>query len=148
MGWRSANFAFSTANPNTVAAATATSSLGVLDGSRTGAEQRGVYISTNAGQSWTFETSVKDGSTSIAPYESVTSVIYNAAAAKFYAAFRYHGFYSSTDGANWTRLPAQPPRWNWPEQRRELPRHRSTTITCPFIERNRSRFRYPRSNEM
>src|SRR5882762_5491562 len=127
-------FAFSTANPNTVAAATATSSLGVLDGSRTGAEQRGVYISTNAGQSWTFETSVKDGSTSISPLtNSVTSVVYNAAAGKFYAAFRYHGFYSSTDGANWTRLAAQPAAAGTGlNSTTACPTTVGATITCPF----------------
>lgn len=98
-----------TTNLCTVVAATATSTLGLLDGSRTGAEKRGVYVSLNAGQTWAYETSVKDGSTAISPASSsVTSVSYNAAAGLFYAAFRYHGIYSSTDGAIWTRLSVQP----------------------------------------
>src|SRR5581483_10604669 len=37
-----------------------------------------------------------------------TAVIYNASAATFFAALQYHGFYSSTDGITWTRLPNQP----------------------------------------
>ncbi len=107
-GMAFSKIAFNTANPNIVVAATATSAPGILEGART-VDNRGVYVSTNAGQTWTYESSVKDGSTSINPLSnSVTSVIYNPAAAKFYAAFRYHGFYSSTDGMNWTRLPSQP----------------------------------------
>ena len=100
--------AFSTANTSLVVAAVASSPQGIFDGART-IDNRGVYVSSNAGQTWTYETSVKDGSSTISPLSnSVTSVVYNAGAAKFYAAFRYHGFYSSTDGANWTRLAAQP----------------------------------------
>ncbi len=107
-GMAFSKMAFSTGNANLVVAATATSSLGVLDGART-VDNRGLYVSSNAGQTWTYETSVKDGATSISPLSnSVTSVVYNDAANKFYAVFRYHGFYSSTDGANWTRLVNQP----------------------------------------
>ena len=39
---------------------------------------------------------------------SATSVVYNAAAGLFFAAERYHGFYSSPDGLTWTRLATQP----------------------------------------
>jgi len=107
-GMAFSKIAFNTANPNMVVAATATSVVGVLNGGRP-VDNRGLYVSTNAGQTWTYETSVLDGSTSINPLSnSVTSIAYNAAAAKFYAAFRYHGFYSSTDGLNWTRLVSQP----------------------------------------
>src|SRR5450432_838287 len=101
-------FAFNTSNPATVVAATATSVPGLLDGARTGPELRGVYFSTDSGQTWTYETSAKDGATSINLSNSVTSVVYNATLGKFFAAFRYHGFYSSTDGANWSRLVNQP----------------------------------------
>ena len=100
--------AFSTTNTSLVVAATATSSLGVLDGARV-FDNRGVYVSTDAGATWAYETSVKDGSAQISPASnSVTSVVYSASANKFYAAFRYHGFYSSSDGATWTRLTTQP----------------------------------------
>lgn len=101
--------AFSTANTSLVVAAASTATAGVLDGARSSSVIRGVYFSTDAGASWTLETSVKDGSTNINPVSnSVTTVVYNATAAKFYAVWRFHGFYSSTDGANWTRLTNQP----------------------------------------
>jgi len=108
LGMAVSKIAFSSTNPSLVVAAVATSSPGVIEGART-IDNRGLYVSTNGGASWTYETSVKDGTTSIAPpSNSVTSVVFNAAAGKFYAAFRYRGFYSSTDGANWTRLTNQP----------------------------------------
>ena len=101
--------AFSTANTNLVVAAGSTATAGVLDGARSPSVIRGIYFSTDAGATWTLEASVKDGSTNINPVSnSVTTVVYNATAAKFYAAWRFHGFYSSTDGANWTRLTNQP----------------------------------------
>jgi hypothetical protein len=34
--------------------------------------------------------------------------VYNAAAGLFFAALRYHGFYSSPDGVTWTALAVQP----------------------------------------
>jgi hypothetical protein len=39
---------------------------------------------------------------------SVSAVVFNKAAAKFYAAIRFHGFYSSPDGITWTRISIQP----------------------------------------
>jgi hypothetical protein len=63
---------------------------------------RGIYYSQDAGQTWRYA-SVKDGSSVVSP-SSVTSVVYNAAAGKFFAAVRYHGIYSSSDGINWARL--------------------------------------------
>jgi hypothetical protein len=53
---------------------------------------------------------VTDAGTAISP-ASVSSVVFNAAVGKFgtfYAAVRFHGFYSSVDGVNWTRLANQP----------------------------------------
>lgn len=101
--------AFSAANSNLVVAATSTATAGLLDGARSPNVIRGIFYSTDAGATWTLEASVKDGSTNISPISnSVTTVVYNAANSTFYAAFRYHGFYSSTDGANWTRLSKQP----------------------------------------
>src|SRR5437588_7767822 len=60
------------------------------------------FNSQDAGQTWRYA-SVKDGSSVVSP-GSVTSVVYNAAAGKFFAAVRYHGIYSSSDGINWGRL--------------------------------------------
>src|SRR5439155_1790786 len=39
---------------------------------------------------------------------SAAAVVYNEAAATFYAAIRFHGFYSSPDGLHWTRITNQP----------------------------------------
>jgi large repetitive protein len=99
--------AFSTANPSLVVAATAGSFVGVNEGLESPINvNRGIYVSTNAGVTWTYAI-IKDGANTIDP-GSVSSVIYNAAAGKFFATVRRHGYYSSTDGANWTRLTTQP----------------------------------------
>ena len=71
-----------------------------------GSNARGIYFSTDAGVTWTRAT-VSDGAASPDP-GSANAVIYNAQQQKFYANLRYHGFYSSADGATWTRLANQP----------------------------------------
>lgn len=96
--------AFSSAN--TVVAAMATSSEGLIDGAVTSGTSRGLYTSLDAGQSWTYNALTDAGVATDAT--SATSVVYNAVAGKFFAAVRYHGFYSSPDGVTWTRLASQP----------------------------------------
>jgi hypothetical protein len=96
-------FAWSTASPNTVVAAAATTAKGFDEGNITGSTNRGLYLSNNAGQTWTYQ-ALADGSTPI----SATDVVYNAVAGKFFAAIRSHGVYSSTNGMSWTRLTNQP----------------------------------------
>jgi len=100
--------AFSTSpnQMNTVVSAMATSSEGVVDGAVTAGTTRGLYTSQDAGQSWTYDLPRDPGGTIDAT--SATSVVYNASASKFFAAIRFHGFYSSSDGVNWTRLINQP----------------------------------------
>jgi hypothetical protein len=93
--------AFSTVNPLLVVAAAATAYTGESEG-LANQNNRGIYVSTNGGQSWSYA-SVLDGTAAISP-ASVTSVIYHPAAGKFFAAIRFHGVYSSSDGANWVRL--------------------------------------------
>jgi len=84
----------------------ATSSEGVIDGVVNSGTTQGLYTSLNAGQSWTYNALVDPGgATDVA---SATSVVYNPSAGLFFAAVRYHGFYSSPDGVNWTRLANQP----------------------------------------
>src|SRR5579863_1138178 len=97
--------AFSTANTNTVVAAMAAASEGVTDGALTSGTYRGLYTSTDAGQTWAYDTLFPGGA---AEATSATSVVYNASAGLFFAAIRYHGFYSSPDGLNWTLLTNQP----------------------------------------
>ena len=100
--------AFSSANgqTNTVVSAMATTSEGIVDGAITASTTRGLYTSRDAGQSWTYDALSDPGGATDAT--SATSVVYNAVAAQFFAAVRYHGFYSSPDGVAWTRLANQP----------------------------------------
>ncbi len=104
-GLGTTRMAFSTANTNTVVAAMAAASEGVTDGALTGSTYRGLYTSTNAGQTWTYDAIFSGGASEST---SATSVVYNSAAALFFAALRYHGIYSSPDGLTWTRLANQP----------------------------------------
>jgi len=104
--------AFSTASSqiNTVVSAMAASSEGLIDGAVTSGTTRGVYTSLDAGQTWSYNALADSGVVTDA--SSSTSVAYNAGANSggglFFAAVRYHGFYSSADGIHWTRLAAQP----------------------------------------
>lgn len=99
--------AFSTTNPNLVVAATASSSEGIIEGLESPvAVNRGLYYSTNAGLTWQVA-SMSDSGIGVTS-ASITAVVYNQAAAKFYAAIRFHGFYSSPDGIIWSRLATQP----------------------------------------
>jgi hypothetical protein len=100
--------AFSTASgqTGTVVAAMATTSEGLIDGAVTSATTRGLYTSLDAGQSWTYRAPSDPGGQIDAT--SATSVVYNLGSGLFFAAIRYHGFYSSPDGVTWTRLANQP----------------------------------------
>src|SRR5450631_3423507 len=91
---------------NTVVSAMATSSEGMIDGAVSGNTTPGLYTSLDAGQTWTYDALVDPGGATDAT--SATSVVYNDGAGLFFAAVRYHGLYSSSDGTHWTRLAAQP----------------------------------------
>ena len=104
-GLGATRMAFSTANLNTVVAAMAASNEGNIDGALTSNTYRGLYTSTDAGQSWSYDALFSGGASEAT---SATSVVYNAAAGLFFAALRYHGFYSSPDGLTWTPLANQP----------------------------------------
>lgn len=129
-GLAAARMAFSTKSgqTGTVVAAMATSPVAAEDGLITSATQRGLYTSTDAGSSWIFDP-LTDPSGAVSPATSATSVVYNAAAQLFYAAIRYHGFYSSPDGLNWTRLSVQPGGLTTTAC---PPNYQSATPTCPI----------------
>jgi len=103
-GLGATRMAFSTANTSTVVAAMAATSEGVTDGALTSNTYRGLYTSTDAGQTWTYNALFSGASEAT----SATSVVYNGSAGLFLAALRYHGFYSSPDGLTWTLLANQP----------------------------------------
>jgi hypothetical protein len=103
-GLGATRIAFSTANTNTVVAAMAATSEGFTAGALTSNTYRGLYTSTDGGQTWSYDALVSSASEAT----SATSVVYNAAAGLFFAAVRYQGFYSSPDGLKWTYLANQP----------------------------------------
>jgi hypothetical protein len=111
-----AEFAWSATNPNEVVAAVTQSAYGALLGA-TGNETDsilGLYYSEDAGATWNLAT-LEDGTTVVESPNSLqmgsnaaTSVVWNPIRQSFYAAVRYHGYYSSSDGITWTRLDNQP----------------------------------------
>jgi hypothetical protein len=105
-GLGATRMAFSTATgqANTVVAAMAATAVGETDDALTTNTYRGLYTSTDAGQTWTYNALFSGANEAT----SATSVVYNAVAGLFFAAERYHGFYSSPDGLTWTRLANQP----------------------------------------
>jgi hypothetical protein len=107
-GMAFSKIAFSTNTTNIAVAAAAGASEGLIEGLADPVTANlGLYGSTDGGgQSWTYG-NVSDNGVTIDP-GSATAVVYNAVAGLFYAALRYHGFYSSSDGLNWMRLANQP----------------------------------------
>ncbi|MCU1308014.1 MAG: hypothetical protein JWN45_2709 [Acidobacteriaceae bacterium] len=101
--------AFSSVSPNIVVAAAASTNGATPGGNGAetqGADGRGLYFSTDSGQTW-FYGDIRDPDGTIQA-GSVGDLVYNQKHGKFYAAVRWHGYYSSTDGATWTRLVNQP----------------------------------------
>lgn len=84
----------------------------------------GIYYSTDLGQTWYMATITDPGGTVQSPQSpftpcaitgsrqpcgnAVTSIVWNPIRKEFYAAVRFHGYYQSSDGQNWTRLANQP----------------------------------------
>lgn len=104
-----AKIAFNTANPNVVVAATTSTGVGNATGAfTTGVSTSGLWRSGDGGATWTaIQSGVTDGGTPIF-LSAAHSVVYNAAAGKFFAQYRFHGIYQSADGLIWTRLDKQP----------------------------------------
>jgi len=98
-----AKFAWSTTNTSIVVAATATTAKGFEEGNITGSTNRGLYQSSDGGQTWSFQSLPDSGPI------SATDVVYDATGGKFVAIVRNHGLYTSPNGTNWVRMTSQPP---------------------------------------
>lgn len=99
-------FSTATGHTSTVVAAFGISTQAIVSGAASVNTVPGLYTSQNAGQSWSYNT-ISDLAGAI-DAQSATSVVYNSGAGLFFAAIRYHGFYSSANGVVWTRLANQP----------------------------------------
>ncbi len=117
LGLGFSGFAWSSISPDTVVAAVSQAAEGVLVNALDGASSvMGLYYSTDAGSTWQMST-IRDGGQIVQQPQpldpdqggnAATAVVWNPIRQRFYAAIRYHGYYESTDGANWTRLAHQP----------------------------------------
>ena len=107
-GMAFSKIAFSSNIPTIAVAATAGASEGIIEGLENPLTANlGLYYTGDGGNTWRFG-SVTDSVNVVTAPGSATSVVYNAGAGLFFAALRYHGFYSSVDSINWTRLANQP----------------------------------------
>ena len=95
--------AFSTANPNLVVAATASSTGSSNGGEIQGGDGRGLYYSTDAGVTWSYA-NVADPSGVPVAAGSTSAVVFNPITNHFYAVVRFHGVYQSPDAQTWTRM--------------------------------------------
>lgn len=113
-----AGFAWSTKYPQTVVAAVTQAYRGYLDNAIVpNASYEGLYYSNDGGADWYLAT-IEDSGTSFVQGpltvfagpdgNAATSVVWNPVRQLFFAAVRYHGYYTSPDGVTWTRLANQP----------------------------------------
>jgi len=111
-------FAWSTVNPQLVVAAVSQAYEGAAVGAvESGNSYEGLYYSSDSGASWHLAT-IADSTGNhvqgpLVPFSSpdgnaATSVVWNPVRKLFMAAVRFHGYYQSTDGINWTRMSTQP----------------------------------------
>jgi len=102
--------------PNLVVAAVSQAAEGIEANAGTTLSMMGIYYSPNAGQTWYMATITDPGGNIIQSNQTVfqtrgnavTSVVWNPVRQMFFAAVRFHGYYQSSDGMNWTRLAKQP----------------------------------------
>jgi hypothetical protein len=115
-GLSTAAIAWSTASTNLVVAAMSVSPQASTVDAAGSDSVPGLYYSTDAGTTWHMST-LYDGAQVVQTPQplgtgqvgnAATSVVWDARRGLFIAAVRSHGYYSSPDGANWTRLSNQP----------------------------------------
>jgi hypothetical protein len=116
IGLATAALVFSTSTPTLAVAAFTVSPQSAIVDAATNASIPGLYYSTDAGITWQMAT-IYDGSQVVQQPQPLgtgesgnpaTSVVWDPIRQQFYAAIRSHGYYSSPDGATWTRLTNQP----------------------------------------
>ena len=113
-----AGFAWSTVNPQLVVAAVSEAYEGTLVSAQLyGVSYAGLYYSTDAGATWSLATITDSPGQDVqGPQDmfaspngnSATAIVWNPVRQIFIAAVRFHGYYQSTDGINWTRMTVQP----------------------------------------
>lgn len=112
-----AGFAWSTVNPQLVVAAVSQAYEGQLvDAEQSHYSYTGLYYSKDAGAHWNLaritDLNGQDvqgpNDALIADGNPATAVVWNPIRNLFIAAVRFHGYYQSSDGVNWTRLANQP----------------------------------------
>ncbi len=115
-GLSTAALAWSTASTNLVVAAMSVSPQAAIVAAEAPSSVAGLYYSSDAGVTWHMATLYDGAQVVQAPQppgtgqigNAATSVVWDATRGLFIAAIRSHGYYSSPDGATWTRLTAQP----------------------------------------
>jgi hypothetical protein len=115
-GLATAGLAWSTATPQLAVAALTTSPQSAIVAAAGSDSIPGLYYSQDAGVTWQMATIEDAGQIVQEPRplglaetgNAVTSVVWDAQRGLFFAAVQYHGYYSSPDGAMWTRLANQP----------------------------------------
>ncbi len=112
-----AGFAWSTVNLQVVVAAVSQAYEGtVVDADRANSSYMGLYYSSDSGATWHLATVTDSTSGDVqGPLNpspgfgnAATAVAWNPVRQLFVAAIRYHGYYQSSDGINWSRLGDQP----------------------------------------
>lgn len=111
-----AGFAWSTTNVQLVVAAVSQAYEGTLvNADQTSTSYEGLYWSNDGGATWHLARITDlNGADVQGPLDgfalpdgnAATSVVWNPVRQVFIAAVRYHGYYQSTDGMNWTQMPA------------------------------------------
>ena len=113
-----AGFAWSTTNVQLVVAAVSQAYEGTLvNADATASSYEGLYWSNDGGATWHLgritDLNGQDVQGPEDPFDypdgnAATSVVWNPVRQVFVAAVRYHGYYQSTDGMNWTQMASQP----------------------------------------